>query len=252
MLTRLRGVGVSLLTVYETFRISIPTVVDSVRDGAVPLSRSDERLADWSRRILSHADIKLTVAGQSNAVTPSVVMSNHQSHFDVPSLYQAWPDRLRMVAKAELFRVPVFSQAMTAAGFIEIDRSNRERAIESLRLARKRLDEGISVWIAPEGTRSTTGELGPFKKGGFVLALEAHLPIVPVAIWGTRDVLPAHRMSATRGQRVHIEILPAIAPPADGDTSSASRDALMTEVRAAIARGVVTARARLAAERASG
>ena len=130
MLTRLRGVGVSFAAVYETFRISFPTVFDSVREGTVPLERSDQRLDDWSRRILEHAEIKLTVAGKENAVTPSVVMSNHQSHFDVPCIYQAWPARLRMVAKSELFKVPVFSQAMTAAGFIEIDRSNRERAIE--------------------------------------------------------------------------------------------------------------------------
>lgn len=250
MLDQLRGVGISLLSVYETFRISFPTVYDSLRGEPSIFERSNERLDQWSRRILEHAGVRLTVEGREHARTPCVVMSNHQSHFDVPSLYRAWPGTLRMVAKTELFRVPVFSQAMTAAGFIEIDRSNRTRAIESLRVAKKRLEEGTSVWIAPEGTRSTSGELGPFKKGGFVLALETGLPIVPVAIEGTRHVLPVHTLSAHRGERVHIEILPAIPVPT-GDLSSATRDALMTEVRAAISRGLVTARARLAAERAA-
>src|ERR1019366_817617 len=132
------------------------------------------------------------------------------SFYDVPVLYYVLGGNLRMVAKKELFDVPIFGRAMREAGFIEVDRSNRERAVQSLALAKEQLVAGTSVWIAPEGTRSDTGELGPFKKGGFHLAFETGLPILPVALKGTRDVLRARGLLSEAGHDVKVTILPRI------------------------------------------
>src|SRR5262249_54559282 len=97
-------------------------------------------------------------------------------------------------------------QAMRAAGFIEVDRKNRQRAIASLKAARATLDGGVDVWIAPEGTRSRTGALGPFKQGGFVLAIETARRILPVAIRGPEHPLPADGARVAAGARVEVEL----------------------------------------------
>ncbi len=229
------GAILALRAVYETLAISVPTVADGAftRETMV---RSDERLARWSRRLLEQAEVRLTVEGQQHVEPgrPYVVMSNHASHYDVPVLYQAWPGTMRMVAKTELYRVPLFGRAMTSAGFIEIDRSNRERAIASLKVARQRLAMGISVWIAPEGTRSRTGELKPFKKGGFMLAMETGLAVTPVGIVGSRDILPVGHRWVRVGARVHVTIGRPIAAPVLTAEGNGARDRLMAEVRTAI------------------
>ena len=170
-----------------------------------------------------------------------VVMSNHQSHYDVPVLYYVLGGRMLMVAKTELFAIPLFGRAIRDAGMIEVDRGNRQRAIASLATAKKQLEAGTHIWIAPEGTRSESGELLPFKKGGFVLALDMEAPILPITIKGTRDVLPAHGMFSRRGVEVHVTIhAPIDTSPfkarsnGRGDAKIA-RDDLMKEVRLAIA-----------------
>ena len=120
-----------------------------------------------------------------------LVMSNHQSLYDVPVIFYVIGPNVRMITKVELFSVPIFGPALREAGFIAVDRSNRAKAIASLAIAKETLASGVHVWIAPEGTRSRTGELLPFKKGGFALALETGLPIRPVSVRGTRDALRA-------------------------------------------------------------
>lgn len=120
-----------------------------------------------------------------------VFMSNHESWMDIPAIFGAVPQSLRMVSKAGLMKVPVLGHAMTSAGFIAVDRKNRSTAIRQLETAKVRLRGGISIWIAPEGTRTRSGVIGPFKKGGFYLARELEMPIVPVFIEGARDVMPA-------------------------------------------------------------
>ena len=133
-----------------------------------------------------------------------------------------------MVTKKELFRVPLWGKAMRQAGFIEIDRQNRERAIESLRVAKETLRSGVHVWIAPEGTRTRDGAMLPFKKGGFMTALDSETRILPVGVAGTRAVLPKGRAAATPGQRVAVVIGSPI------DVVGKERDGLMAETRAAI------------------
>lgn len=203
----------SLRNVYETFAISAPTVVDAFR-GTVSRQVCDDRLEGWAERVVAHAGMTVHVDGRENydATRTYLVMSNHQSHYDVPVVFAVLGSKVRMIAKRELFDVPVFGGAMRAAGFISIDRNDTKSAIASLGNAREELARGVPIWIAPEGTRSPTGELLPFKKGGFVLALETGLPILPLTIRGTRDALQAKGLRTRPGADVHVTIHPPLDP----------------------------------------
>jgi 1-acyl-sn-glycerol-3-phosphate acyltransferase len=223
------------LDILDTARISLPTVIEAAF-GTFTRETGDRRLAWWARKLLDNARIDLHVEGREHAgdgSEPLVVMSNHQSHYDIPVVFCAVPGKIRMVTKAELFKVPIWGGAMRAAGFIEIDRGDRDQAMGALRgQGGALLAGGTRVWIAPEGTRSKTGELGPFKSGGFRMALELGVRILPVAIRGTRDVLPAKGVVVQQGKRVDVTILPPVDPKAYG---AARRKDLMSDVRATIA-----------------
>jgi 1-acyl-sn-glycerol-3-phosphate acyltransferase len=212
-------VGSTLASLYaarRTLAISVRCLALAAA-GRLTVERVDEILAGWSRDIVDRAQIDLEVRGLDQ-VPPGrayVVMSNHQSHMDIPLLFVAWPRTLRMVAKAELFRVPVWGRAMKAAGFVSVDRSgDRQDALEAMRACADAIARGISIWIAPEGTRSLDGRLGKFKKGGFRLALDAGVPIVPVAIDGSREVLGKHSRAIELGRRVTVTFGPPI--PVEG------------------------------------
>ena len=186
------GLGLSLYTMYQVARITAPTVLEAFVGGG-SREQHDRRLREFARRVVAGARIQLTVEGAEKVPLDRafVYMSNHQSHIDIPVLYAAVPSpSLRMVAKTELFRIPGFGRAMRTAEFVEVDRGDRERAVDSLRRAAATLESGVSVWIAPEGHRSRDGALGPLKKGGFHLARDTGTAIVPVALSGTRNVLP--------------------------------------------------------------
>jgi 1-acyl-sn-glycerol-3-phosphate acyltransferase len=169
----------------------------------------DARLDSWSRAIVRFAEIDIQVEGLERAPPDEsfVVMSNHQSHYDIPVLFQALrPRRLRMVAKSELFRLPIWTGAMRAAGFVEVNRKNRISAMRSLDRAREAIQAGTSIWIAPEGTRSPDGQLGSFKKGGFHMAIGAGARILPVSVNGTRLILPAKGIHVTNGVAVRVVV----------------------------------------------
>ena len=155
-----------------------------------------------------------------------VFMSNHVSQYDILAVVAALEEfQLRWVAKKELTRIPVFGWALRRAGHIVIDRSDTQQAIASLRAARTQLEGGISVMIFPEGTRGVTGQpLLPFKKGGFMLALETGFPIVPLAIRGSGRILPRGSLSPGRGD---IEVV--VGPPIP--VAGLDRDELMGRVR---------------------
>jgi 1-acyl-sn-glycerol-3-phosphate acyltransferase len=230
----IRWAWVFARTVAKTAEISVPTVWEAAL-GRLTRERVDERLQAWSRALLRYAEIELEVRGRENwkPGAPYVVMSNHPSNYDIPVLFQVVPGPLRMVAKTELFRVPIWGRAMRVSGFVEIDRKRRERAFQSLRVAGQRLASGLVVWIAPEGTRSRTGELLPFKKGGFVVAEQMQVPIVPVSIQGTREVLPPGSFKLRTGRKVTVTFHPPIPCPAQG-----GREEWMRQVRAAIQSGL--------------
>jgi 1-acyl-sn-glycerol-3-phosphate acyltransferase len=228
LLQTLTGIG-------ATARISAITVAEAALGRARDPRAYDARLRWWADKVLRDAEVDLHVSGRENAgdgSEPLIVMSNHQSLHDIPVIYRSVPGRVRMVAKKELFAVPLWGRAMRMAGMICLDRSDRGKAIESLREGGSMLRDGTRVWIAPEGTRSETGELGPFKSGGFRMALETGYRILPVAIDGTRHVLPARTVVVRRGHRVKVTILPPIDPKAYGVDR---RKDLTRDVRRAIA-----------------
>lgn len=226
------SVDVLSLVALETLKVSVPTIVEATF-GHVTTETCTERLESWARNIVRHARITIQVKGKENIDHGAsyVIMSNHQSHFDIPVLFEALGLPLRMVAKKELYKIPIMSHAMRVAGFVEIDRKNRSKAIETLRAVREILPNRLSIWIAPEGTRSKTGELGEFKKGGFYLALDAGLPILPVTVNGTRGVLPANGLHVTRGKSVEVVVGAPIDPKEYGHDRKTE---LMDAVRAAI------------------
>jgi 1-acyl-sn-glycerol-3-phosphate acyltransferase len=230
------SLSLALLTCVDTFRTCAPTVVEAMF-GRVPRERCSRRLSEMGDRVVRHTGIDLHVHGLEH-VDPSaryVVMSNHQSHYDIFVLFRAFPGVLRMVSKIELSRVPVLGGAMAAAEFIFLDRGDRVHSHEALRVAAERVRSGVSVWIAPEGTQSKDGALLPFKKGGFLLALETGVPILPVTVDGTRNVLPAKTTHVRYGQRVDVTFHAPIDTRAyDHDR----RDELVTRVREVIDGGL--------------
>lgn len=221
----------SLFAIYKTFAISLPTVVDALSGRLTP-ERSDARLHDWALTILRRAEVRLTVEGTEHipAERACVLMSNHQSHLDVPILFAAYPRRMRMVAKAELFRIPVFGRAMRHAGFVSVDRSgDRTQAMEAMREAGQAMASGTTIWIAPEGTRSPDGKMGRFKKGGFLLARETQALILPLSIDGSRHILPKHARWVQTGVEVRLTFSPPI------EAASLPLDELVARVRQSIA-----------------
>lgn len=188
-------------------RITAPTLVDLAR-GSIERSAIDERARWFGRRVVELLDIQLTATGAEHVPPRAVVyMSNHQSHLDIPVLYATLPSpAIRMLAKAELFRIPLWGRGLRAAEFIEVDRSNHARAVQSIEQAARLVRDGVSIYLAPEGTRSRDGRIGALKKGGFHLAIGTGAPIVPVAIRGTIGILPRGAKVMRSGQSVSVRI----------------------------------------------
>ncbi|MCX5742367.1 MAG: lysophospholipid acyltransferase family protein [Proteobacteria bacterium] len=188
--------------------MTAPSILDIAR-GTLDRQIVDERTRWFGRRVIELLDIRLTVTGAERVPVGGayVYMGNHQSHLDVPIMYACLPSpTIRMLGKTELFRIPVWGHGLRAAEFIEVDRSNHARAVQSIEVAARLVRDGVSIWLAPEGTRSRDGHIGKLKKGGFHLACATQTPIVPVAIRGTLGILPRGARVMKSGQPVDVTI----------------------------------------------
>ncbi len=187
----------------------------------------------WSRVILGVPGVKLEVKMHAplEPGRPYVFMPNHASMVDIWVVFVAIPARFRFIAKKQLASIPLFGWAMAAGRFIFIDRQNAASARRTMDEASRRIRSGQSVVIFPEGTRTRDGRLMPFKKGGFHLAIDSGAAIVPVAIKGSREVMP-RGAALIRAGTVTLEVDEPI--PTTGLTTS-DRDALIDKVRGRVA-----------------
>jgi 1-acyl-sn-glycerol-3-phosphate acyltransferase len=169
----------------------------------------------WGRILLKLGHIPLQVEGLEHLAPGQayVYAANHRSNFDIYVLLATLPGPFLFVAKKSLFEIPVFGQALARMGSIPIDRTNLQAAVQSLNQAAAIVKSGVSMIIFPEGTRATSRELLPFKKGVFVMALKAGQPIVPVSISGTRFIQPRGAIRVKPGP-VKVVISPPISPTA--------------------------------------
>jgi 1-acyl-sn-glycerol-3-phosphate acyltransferase len=191
----------------------------------------------WSRGCLRGAGVRLIVAGREHLPhnRPLIFMGNHQSYFDIPVLFQAAPLQFAWLAKEELFRIPVFGHSIRAAGYIPIHRGNGRESLKSLHRAAELIQAGRSVAIFPEGTVTSDGELLPFKRGGFILAAMAGVPIAPFSISGAREIHQADRLLCLRPGVVRIKFSPLIEIDAN---KARNPTGLCEQVRGAIAAGL--------------
>ena len=186
----------------------------------------------WGKISLQLAGGRITVEGAENIPDDSAVifMANHASNFDITSIYAALPVQFRWLAKKELFDVPIFGTCLKRSGYIPVERSDSRKSLIALKAAAQRVKSGTSIIVFPEGTRSPDGNLLPFKGGGFILAVQSGVPVVPVAIIGTRCINPKGSLTV-RSAEVLIRILP---PIETAGMKSADRDQLSEDVRQAI------------------
>src|SRR3954452_16228384 len=146
----------------------------------------------WCRLIARTVGARVRVHGVEK-IDPSVsyvFLSSHQSYMDIPAMLGYLPVQLRIAAKKVLFKIPFMGWHLARAGHIPVDRSSTQTAVATMQKAADKIREGICAFVFPEGTRSPDGALHAFKKGGFKLAMQARVPIVPVTIIGSRQVLP--------------------------------------------------------------
>lgn len=171
----------------------------------------DKAMHQWVDAILHLVRVDCKIINPKNIQPkpnqPTVIMCNHSSLFDIPIALKAFPNSsIRMLAKKELSKIPIMAGGMKAAEFPFIDRHNRGQAIKDLEKVSQLMKSGIVMWIAPEGTRSRTGKLGSFKKGGFITAIQAKATIIPIGIRGAFDILPAktHQFNIHQKAEVHF------------------------------------------------
>ena len=189
----------------------------------------------WCRWMLWAASTPVRTFGFEHIAPdrPQIIVANHQSWFDVLAIAGYLPKRNRFIAKKELTRIPLFGWAWQSLGHISIDRSNTALAVESLeRAARLVREDNSCIVIFPEGTRSETHEMLPFKKGAFMLALQTGIEIVPAGVQGTSEILPKH------GWRLRPRsIILRFGPPIDATVyGEDGKDRLMAHVRSEIDR----------------
>ena len=156
----------------------------------------------WGKAALLANRVKVRMEGMEHlkGEGPYIFMSNHQGSYDIFALLGHLPFQFKWLAKKELFSIPFFGWTMAAAGYISIDREGTRETVKAMNEAAQKIKDGMSVVIFPEGSRSPDGLLQPFKKGGFTLAVKSKVPIVPISIAGSRNIMPKDKLTAASGE----------------------------------------------------
>ena len=208
----IRTIWVAINVLASTIPFSLLVVIGSYLGAS---SRFYDQIPRyWARWILWATGVRVEVHGVENLSPDSaqIIVSNHVSWYDVLALAAWTPKRYRFVAKKELSRVPLWGHAWVAAGHISVDRTDNQSAVASLDQAgRTILEDNSSVIIFAEGTRSRTGELQPFKKGAFILALQNGIDIVPTAVQGTHHIMSRDSWRIRSG-RIIVRYGPPVSP----------------------------------------
>lgn len=223
------------ITVY-TVVLGALSVVSTAFDRRGHLGHACAR--QWSRLILATTGVRVTIEGLDR-VTPEttyIFVSNHQSIYDIPVLFASLPYQVRIIAKKSLSRFPVLGWHLKRGGHLFVDRRHPDRA-GILRRWRALVSEGLSLIIFAEGTRSWDGRVARFKAGSFLLAIEAGLPIVPIAVVGTRQVMPKGRLR-TEPADVRLIVHAPIQAPAIPAPTAQDAKALADRVHAIVAAAV--------------
>lgn len=196
----LRLVWLGLVAFATTIPLAGATAVVASFRSTSPLIDVFARL--WARSLVWAAGIDLH-AEHLDAIDPGkryILVSNHYSYMDIPCIVAAIPQPIRFMAKASLFKIPIFGWAIGRAGFIPIDRKNRRTAVKSFDLASERIRKGNTIVVFPEEGRSHERAMRPFQRGAFLLAIKSEKTIVPIAVDGTHEVFPATRWRVTPGK----------------------------------------------------
>ncbi len=188
----------------------------------------------WAKVIVWASGVKVKFEGLEHVrgEGPYLFMSNHQGAYDIFALEGHLPFHFKWLAKKELFYIPVLGWAMAAAGYISIDREGTRKTVEAMNEAARKIQEGMSVVVFPEGSRSPDGSIQPFKKGGFTLAIKSKVPIIPMSITGSREIMPKGKLAASPGEiRIRIDH-----PIETQNYSLKDRKILMEKVRQTISK----------------
>lgn len=226
----LRLVWLAIVAVLVTIPSALATMFIGMVRSTSPLIERLSRF--WGSALLRAAGITLRTENLER-LDPSqryVLIGNHYSYLDIPVIFVAVPQPIRFMAKASLFKIPIFGWGISRAGFIPIDRKNRRTAVKSFDLAAERIRKGNTIMIFPEEGRTRERQMRPFQRGAFLLALKSEQPIVPVAIDGTYDVWPATRWSVKPG----VVTVKIGTPIATAGLTLRDKDRLLTESRAQI------------------
>jgi 1-acyl-sn-glycerol-3-phosphate acyltransferase len=232
----MRGALAVLLLVLITLLFSPPALLAGLLDRSGKAPFSVVRL--WSRLLLKVFGIEVEVKGGEHVPEgPAVFAANHSSALDIPIVFGYLPVPFRIIHKRSLILVPIIGWFLFLSGHISIDRRRGFKAKRSLDAAAKRIAGGTSVVVFPEGTRSSDGSVGPFKRGSFLLAMDASVPVIPVSLIGVKRRIPRGALSLSKGT-VRLEILPAV--PVSGKSPEEAAT-LASEVRDKVARACASA-----------
>lgn len=179
--------------------------------GCLSREIADKTIHIWAKKLLKVVGVSKNISRETSLdIIPGrryILMSNHASHYDIPLIISTFPEMsIRMIGKKELFSVPIWGKALHKAEFMSIDRQNRRQALKDLEVAKEKLASGITTWVAPEGTRTRTGEMGELKKGGIVLAIQTEAIIIPVGIKGSHKILPPDTWQFSTQETVDMNV----------------------------------------------